>query len=72
MALSISTNTLSLSTQRSMRTHDTEQAKLVERLSSGMRINRASDDAAGQAITSRLSSNLRGVSQAMRSLSDAT
>jgi flagellin len=72
MALSISTNTLSLSTQRSTRTHDTEQAKLVERLSSGMRINRASDDAAGQAITSRLSSNLRGVSQAMRSLSDAT
>jgi len=72
MALSISTNTLSLSTQRSMRTHDTEQAKLVERLSSGMRINRASDDAAGQAITSRLSSNLRGVSQALRSLSDAT
>jgi len=72
MALSISTNTLSLSTQRSMRTHDTEAVKLVERLSSGMRINRASDDAAGQAITSRLSSNLRGVSQAMRSLSDAT
>jgi len=72
MALSISTNTLSLSTQRSMRTHDTEGAKLTERLSSGMRINRASDDAAGQAITSRLSSNLRGVSQAMRSLSDAT
>lgn len=72
MALSISTNTLSLSTQRSMRTHDTEAAKLTERLSSGMRINRASDDAAGQAITSRLTSNLRGTSQAMRSLSDAT
>jgi flagellin len=72
MALSISTNTLSLSTQRSTRTHDTEQAKVIERLSSGMRINRASDDAAGQAITSRLTSNLRGTSQAMRSLSDAT
>ena len=72
MALSISTNTLSLSTQRSMRTHDTEQAKVSERLSSGMRINRASDDAAGQAITSRLTSSLRGNSQAMRSLSDAT
>lgn len=72
MALSISTNTLSLSTQRSMRTHDTEQAKVIERLSSGMRINRASDDAAGQAITSRLTSSLRGNSQAMRSLSDAT
>ncbi|GAA0408385.1 hypothetical protein GCM10009094_10630 [Massilia aurea] len=55
-----------------MRTHDTGQAKLVERLSSGMRINRASDDAAGQAITSRLTSNLRGTSQALRSLSDAT
>ncbi|MBD8632620.1 flagellinolysin [Oxalobacteraceae sp. CFBP 8755] len=72
MALSISTNTLSLSTQRSMRTHDTEQAMVIERLSSGMRINRASDDAAGQAITSRLTSSLRGNSQAMRSLSDAT
>ncbi|MBD8722377.1 flagellinolysin [Oxalobacteraceae sp. CFBP 13708] len=72
MALSISTNTLSLSTQRSMRTHDTEQAKVIERLSSGMRINRASDDSAGQAITSRLTSSLRGNSQAMRSLSDAT
>ena len=72
MALSISTNTLSLSTQRSMRTHDTGQAKLIERLSSGTRINRASDDAAGQAITSRMTSSLRGTSQAMRGLSDAT
>lgn len=55
MALSISTNSLSLSTQRSIHTHDTGLAKLIERLRSGMRINRASDDAAGQAITSRSS-----------------
>ena len=72
MALSITTNTLSLSTQRNLRAHDTEQARLIERLGSGMRINRAADDAAGQAITTRLTSNLRGASQAMRSLSDAT
>lgn len=55
-----------------MRTHDTDQARLIERLGSGMRINRASDDAAGQAIATRLTSNLRGTSQALRSISDAT
>jgi flagellin len=72
MALSITTNSLALSTQRSARAHDTEQARLTERLSSGMRINRASDDPAGAAIVSRLSSNLRGANQALRSISDAT
>lgn len=72
MALSITSNTLSLSTQRSLRTHDTDQARLTERLSSGLRINRAADDPAGQAIVGRLSSNLRGSSQALRSISDAS
>jgi len=72
MALSITSNTLSLSTQRSLRTHDTDQARLTERLSSGLRINRAADDPAGQAIVARLSSNLRGSSQALRSISDAS
>ena len=72
MALSITSNTLSLGTQRSLRAHDTDQARLTERLSSGLRINRASDDPAGQAIVARLSSNLRGSSQALRSISDAS
>src|SRR5699024_5941067 len=42
----------------------------IERLSSGMRINSAKDDAAGQAIANRFSSNIRGLTQAARNAND--
>jgi len=72
MALSIHSNSLSLSAQRSLDKHATAQAKLTERLGSALRIERAADDPAGQAIVARMASSLRGVSQAMRSISDAS
>jgi len=71
MALSINTNTQSLTAQRSLETQTSAQARLIERLGSGLRINRAADDPAGHAIVSRMSSQLRGISQATRSISDA-
>lgn len=72
MALSIHSNSLSLSAQRSLAQHTTAQAKLVDRLGSAVGIARAADDPAGQAIVARMSSSLRGMSQATRSISDAT
>lgn len=71
MALSINTNPLALNAQRTLSAHNSDQARLIERLGSGLRINRASDDAAGQAIAARMTSSLRGTSQALRSISDA-
>jgi flagellin len=49
-----------------------DQAKLISRLTTGVRIGGAADDPAGQAIASRMSSGLRGISQAVRSINDAT
>ena len=59
VALSIHSNSLSLSAQRSLDKHATAQAKLTERLGSALRIERAADDPAGQAIVSRMASSLR-------------
>jgi len=72
MALSIHSNSLSLSAQRSLEQHTSAQARLVARLGSAVRIERAADDPAGHAIVSRMASSLRGMSQATRSISDAT
>jgi flagellin len=72
MPLSINTNVSSLNAQRAVSSAGTAQARSIARLSSGSRINRASDDAAGQAIASRMSAGLRGMSQATRNLNDAS
>lgn len=72
MSLSINTNPLSLNAQRSLDTHVKDQAKLISRLGTGVRIGAAADDPAGQAIASRMSSGLRGISQAIRSINDAS
>lgn len=71
MALSIMTNVSSLGAQRNLTKTQDRMTQNVGRLSSGLRINRAGDDAAGLAIASRLSSHVRGLSQAQRNANDA-
>jgi flagellin len=70
MSLTIN-NISSLSSQRDASTRSKELARSIERLTSGLRINRASDDAAGYAISERMGANLRGMSQATRNINDA-
>lgn len=72
MSLSINNNTLSLNIQRRLAEHTAEASKAIAKMTSGARINGASDDPAGQAIAARMSSHLRGMSEAMRNISDAT
>jgi flagellin len=72
MSLSINNNSLSLNTQRKLADHTNEANRLIARLSSGARIGGAADDPAGQALASRMTSQLTGMSQAMRSINDAT
>lgn len=66
----INTNMLSLSAQRSVGHADSNLATSMERLSSGLRINSAKDDAAGLAISDRMTSQIRGLSQAVRNAND--
>ena len=70
--LSVNTNISSLNAQRSLLSSSQGAAVAMERLASGKRINSAKDDAAGIAIASRLESQVKGVTQGMRNLSDAT
>ncbi|MGB9107284.1 MAG: flagellinolysin [Telluria sp.] len=72
MSLSINNNTLSLQMQRQLAEHTADASKAIAKLSSGSRIDSASDDPAGQAISSRMSSQLRGMSQVMRNINDGT
>ena len=71
MALSVSTNTGALMAQAAASSVNKEMELSMERLSTGKRINGASDDAAGVAIASRLSSEIRGTNQAVRNAMDA-
>lgn len=71
MAISINTNVGSLNAQRNLNRTQTSQARNLARLSSGLRINQASDDAAGLAISEKLSSQVRSLSQAQRNANDA-
>jgi len=70
MGLRIATNVQSLSGQRSLNQVKRDQASSLEKLSSGSRINKAGDDAAGLAISEKLKSNIRGVKQATRNAGD--
>ena len=62
----INTNTLSLMTQNNLTKSQSSLGTSIERLSSGLRINSAKDDAAGQAIANRFTSNINGLSVAAR------
>ena len=64
MGLRINTNTASLNAQRNLVGTKLSLDKSLERLSSGYRINRAGDDAAGLAISENLKAQIRGLKQA--------
>jgi len=70
MAQVINTNTMSLNAQRNLSTSGTSLATTIQRLSSGLRINSAKDDAAGLAISERFSTQIRGANQAARNAND--
>lgn len=66
----INTNTLSLTTQNNLTKSQSSLGTAIERLSSGLRINSAKDDAAGQAIANRFTSNINGLNVAARNAND--
>src|SRR5690349_7291823 len=70
MALVINTNVLSLNAQRNLSTSQSSMATALQRLSSGLRINSAKDDAAGLAISDRFTTQISGLNQAARNAND--
>ena len=70
MAAFINTNTASLNSQRNLNTSQSSLTTSLQRLSSGLRINSAKDDAAGLAISERMTSQIRGNDQAARNAND--
>ena len=71
MTLTVFTNVASINTQRQLGKVTNNLEKSFERLSSGLRINSAADDAAGLAITERMEAQVRGMDQARRNSADA-
>jgi len=69
--LFVNTNVSSLNAQRQLFNSGAELSTSFERLSSGFRINRAADDAAGLQITDRMTSQIQGLNQAVRNANDA-
>jgi len=70
MASVINTNISSLTAQRNLSMTQTSLATAMQRLSSGLRINSAKDDAAGLAISDRMTTQIRGLNQAARNAND--
>jgi flagellin len=70
MAQVINTNIPSLNSQRNLTNSQSALATSLQRLSSGLRINGAKDDAAGMAIADRMTSQIRGLNQAVRNAND--
>ncbi len=70
MALSINTNIASLNAQRNLSESQNQLGVSLQRLSSGLRINSAKDDAAGLAISNRFTTQIRGLDQAARNAND--
>ncbi|MDX9834104.1 MAG: flagellin [Desulfobulbus sp.] len=70
MALAINTNVASLNAQRNLAKSQGDLATSMARLSSGLRINSAKDDAAGLAISDRMTAQIRGLNQAARNAND--
>ncbi|HHA1310569.1 TPA: flagellin [Enterobacter roggenkampii] len=66
----INTNLLSLTTQNNLNKSQSSLGTAIERLSSGLRINSAKDDAAGQAIANRMTAQVKGLTQAARNAND--
>ncbi|CNI69223.1 FliC/FljB family flagellin [Yersinia mollaretii] len=70
MAQVINTNSLSLVAQNNLNKSQSSLGTAIQRLSSGVRINSAKDDAAGQAISNRFTANINGLTQASRNAND--
>jgi flagellin len=70
MAQNINTNIQSLTAQRNLTTNQAALSTSIQRLSSGLRINSAKDDAAGLSISERFTSQIRGLNQAARNAND--
>ncbi|WP_336032806.1 flagellin N-terminal helical domain-containing protein [Geodermatophilus sp. FMUSA9-8] len=70
MGLSVNTNSAAINSYRNLSTTNTQMAKSLEKLSSGFRINRAADDAAGLAISEGLRSQIGGLKVAVRNTQD--
>ncbi len=70
MASTINTNVASLTAQRNLGVSQNSLNTSIQRLSSGLRINSAKDDAAGLAISERFTSQIRGLNQAVRNAND--
>ena len=70
MSLVINTNIMSLDAQKNLQTSGNALAMALQRLSSGLRINSAKDDAAGLAIADRFTSQINGLNQAARNAND--
>ncbi|MEH6434999.1 flagellin [Massilia sp. DD77] len=70
MASVINTNVASLNSQRNLSTSQASLNTSIQRLSSGLRINSAKDDAAGLAISDRMNSQIKGMTQATRNAND--
>lgn len=71
MAQVVNTNVMSLNAQRNLNSTQSAMQIALQRLSSGLRINSAKDDAAGLAISERFTSQIRGLNQAARNSADA-
>ena len=70
MASVINTNVASLNAQRNLSATQNSLATAVQRLSSGLRVNSAKDDAAGLAIAERMNTQVRGMNVAIRNAND--
>ena len=66
----INTNVMSLNAQRNLTTSGSQMSQAIQRLSSGLRINSAKDDAAGLAISDRMTTQISGLNQAVRNSND--
>ncbi len=70
MGLVINTNVAALAAQRSLGSTSRGLSRTFRRLSTGLRVNSATDDAAGVAITTRFTAQIRGVNMAVRNAND--
>ncbi len=70
MSMSVNTNLFSLNAQRSLSKSQSSLAMSMQRLSSGLRINSAADDAAGLAISERMNAQVKGMNVAIRNAND--
>ncbi|MGL4712706.1 MAG: flagellin, partial [Shewanella sp.] len=70
MAITVNTNVTSMKSQKTLNNANSALQTSMERLSSGLRINSAKDDAAGLQISNRMSSQISGLDVAMRNAND--